>query len=62
MNDNEIERDLRTAARSYYACLRDKTVQITKLEQLLTRYAVAILNISISIVIALLTLLLVLNK
>jgi len=54
MNDNEIERDLRTAARSYYACLRDKTVQITKLEQLLTRYAVAVL--------ALLTLLLVLNK
>jgi len=54
MNSDEIEKDLRTAARSYYACLRDKTVQITKLEQLLTRYAVAIL--------ALLTLLLVLNK
>ena len=54
MNKNEPEKDLRMAARSYYACLRDKTVQITKLEQLLTRYAVAIL--------ALLTLLLVLNK
>ena len=54
MSKNEPEKDLRIAARSYYACLRDKTVQITKLEQLVTRYAVAIL--------ALLTLLLVLNK
>jgi hypothetical protein len=54
MNKNEPEKDLRIAARSYYACLRGKTVQITKLEQLVTRYAVAIL--------ALVTLLLVLNR
>jgi len=53
-NQHKLEEDLKTAARSYYACLRAKTVQITKLEQLVTRYAVAIL--------ALVLLLLVLNR
>ena len=50
MNKNEIEKDLRTATRSYYSCLKSTTVRITKLERYVTRCAVAMLAVTLLLV------------
>ena len=50
MNKNEIEKDLRTATRSYYSCLKGTVVQITRLEKYITRFAIWILALTLLLV------------
>ena len=50
MNKNEIEKDLRTATRNYYSCLKGTVVQITRLEKNITRFAIWILALTLLLV------------